>query len=306
MKRQFYIWTAGLVLLISISFIDIFMNCQSHNHDILWLLRIPKTLTALIAGAALALSGIQMQSILRNPLADPHILGITSGASLGAAAATLAGIGALSTTMSAFLGAGLTAVLIMAASRKLREATTLLIFGVMLGFILNAVISVMQYMSNAENLKIFYSWSAGSFSLTRWSEIGIMAIALIIGSVIAAGGHKGLDIILFGEDFTQMTGADTRKIHFRALISCSIMTGAVTAFCGPIGFLGIVAPHIARAIFKTSAHKTILPGSILAGCIISISADILSQLSPTPLPVSSTMALIGIPIIIYVITRKLK
>lgn len=306
MKRQFYIWATGLFLLISMSLIDIFMNYQSLDHDIVWLLRIPRTVTALTAGAALALSGIQMQSILRNPLADPHILGITSGSSLGAAAATLAGVGALSTTMSAFLGAGITATLIMAVSRRLREATTLLIFGVMLGFILNAVISVMQYTSNAENLKIFYSWSAGSFLLTSWTDISIMSIALIIGCVIAAGGHKGLDIILFGEDFARMTGADTRNIHFRALLSCSIMTGAVTAFCGPIGFLGIVAPHIARALFRTSSHKTILPGSILVGCIISISADILSQLSPTPLPVSSTMALIGIPIIIYIITRKLK
>ena len=286
--------------------IDIFMHSQSLNHDILWLIRIPKTLTALIAGAGLALSGIQMQSILRNPLADPHILGITSGASLGAAAATMAGIGALSTTMSAFLGAGLTAVLIMAASRKLREATTLLIFGVMLGFILNAIISILQYTSNAENLKIFYSWSAGSFSLTRWSDLSIMAGAVILGSIIAGNSHKGLDIILFGEDFAHMTGADTRKIHFKALLSCSIMTGAVTAFCGPIGFLGIVAPHIAKAIFRTSAHKTILPASVLVGSIISIGADILSQLSPTPLPVSSTMAIIGIPIIIYIITRKLK
>lgn len=286
--------------------IDIFMHSQSLNHDILWLVRIPKTLTALIAGAGLALSGIQMQSILRNPLADPHILGITSGASLGAAAATMAGIGALSTTMSAFLGAGLTAVLIMAASRKLREATTLLIFGVMLGFILNAIISILQYTSNAENLKIFYSWSAGSFSLTRWSDLSIMAGAVMLGSIIAGNSHKGLDIILFGEDFAHMTGADTRKIHFKALLSCSIMTGAVTAFCGPIGFLGIVAPHIAKAIFRTSAHKTILPASVLVGSIISIGADILSQLSPTPLPVSSTMAIIGIPIIIYIITRKLK
>ena len=306
MKRLLYIWTACIFLLISMSFIDIFMNCQSLNYDILWLLRIPKTLTALIAGGSLALSGIQMQSILRNPLADPHILGITSGASLGAAAATMAGIGALSTTMSAFLGASLTAVLIMAASRKLREATTLLIFGVMLGFILNAVTSILQYASNAENLKIFYNWSAGSFSLTSWSDISIMTGALFLGSAIAASGHKGLDIILFGEEFALMTGADTRKIHFKALLSCSIMTGAVTAFCGPIGFLGIVAPHIARALFKTSAHKTILPASVIIGCIISIGADILSLLSPTPLPVSSTMAIIGIPIIIYIITRKLK
>ena len=148
------------------SFIDIFMNCQSLNHDILWLLRIPKTLTALIAGAALALSGIQMQSILRNPLADPHILGITSGASLGAAAAALAGIGALSTTMSAFIGAGIAAIMIMTASRRLKGATTLLIFGVMLGFIITAVVSILQFSSDAESLKTFYSWSSGSFSHT--------------------------------------------------------------------------------------------------------------------------------------------
>lgn len=306
MKRQVYIWIVGMILLILMSFIDIFMNYDALNHDILWLLRIPKTLTALIAGAALALSGIQMQSILRNPLADPHILGITSGASLSAAAATLAGIGVLSTTMSAFLGAGLTALLIMVASRKLREATTLLIFGVMLGFILNAITSILQYTSNAENLKIFYSWSAGSFSLTSWYDISIMTGAFLVGCAIALSGNKGLDIILFGEDFAQMTGADTRKIHFKALLSCSIMTGAVTAFCGPIGFLGIVAPHIARALFRTSAHRTIMPASILIGSSISIGADILSQLSPTPLPVSSTMAIIGIPIIIYIITRKLK
>lgn len=276
-------------------------------------LRMPRMATAMLAGAALSLAGAQMQSVLRNPLADPHIMGVSSGAALGAAIATMLGgragfsgntLPGISTAGAAFLGALAAAIVILAASKKFKNATTLLIFGVMLGFIVNAIVSILQFSSDAESLKLFYSWTAGSFSNSTWPQILIMAAALAIGFIISYNSRKGLDIILFGDEFAQMAGAGVTGIRLRALLSSCVLTGAVTAFCGPLGFVGIVAPHIARAICRTSAHSTILPASLLTGCIISLAADLLSQLASAPLPTASTMAIVGIPVILYILIKK--
>lgn len=277
---------------------------------VVWKLRAPRVLTAILAGSSLALAGTQMQSILRNPLADPHIMGVSSGASLGAAIATMLG-GSLtgifhgaSVTLAAFAGALASASVILAVSRKFTSATTLLIFGVMLGFIVNAVVSILQFSSDAESLKIFYSWSAGSFSHTTIPQIAVIGIALAIGFALAFRERKGLDIILFGDEYARMSGADTGRIRVTAILSCCLVTAAVTAFCGPLGFAGIVAPHIARAMTGTSSHRVILPVSLLTGSVITLGADLISQLSPAPLPVSSTMALIGIPVILYILLKR--
>lgn len=308
MKKSKSITSAisGIAALAVLAATDILWGGISDS-EIMMLLRGPRTLTALLAGAALALSGAQMQSIFRNPLADPHIMGVSSGACLGAAIATMTGAGdssSLSIAFAAFAGAGASACIIMAASKKFRSATTLLIFGIMLGFIVNALVSVFQFSSDAESLKIFYSWSAGSFSNTTWPQIAVIGGSLILGLIIAGTGQKGLDIIMFGDEFAEMAGADTGKIRLKALLSCCIMTGAVTAFCGPLGFVGIAAPHIARWMFGTSSHKTVLPAALLTGSIISVTADLIAQISPAPLPAASTMAVVGVPVILYILIRK--
>ena len=307
-KGKAYIWAAGAGLLVLMIAADLACGGEA-GAQVLLHLRTPRVLTALLAGASLALAGGQMQSVLRNPLADPHIMGVSAGAALGAALATMSGFSlspalqGLTVAAAAFAGAVAAAGIILAASRRFKTAATLLIFGVMLGFIVNALVSALQFSSDSESLKMFYSWSAGSFSNTGWSEICIMTAVLAIGIILAWRNTKGLDIVLFGDEFAQMSGAPVSKIRHRALLSCSLLAATVTAFCGPLGFVGIVAPHMARGIFRTSAHRTILPASLLAGAVTAVTADLISQASPNVLPVASTMAIVGVPIIIYILIK---
>jgi len=272
-------------------------------------IRLPRVLTAVLSGACLALAGAQMQAIFRNPLADPHIMGVSGGAGLGAAIMTLgiSGGGILSglpIAAAAFCGAALASVLIILVSKWFHSGPTLLIFGVMLGFVFSALTSILQYTAGEESLKLFYSWAAGSFSSCGKEGLAVMAIALGAGTILAAGNTKGLDIILFGENFASLSGASPRAIRFRALLGCCIMTGAVTAFCGPIGFAGIVAPHIARKIWSTSVHRTILPASIACGSCLTLLADMASFTFKVPLPAGSTVAVIGIPLILLILLDR--
>ena len=309
--RNIYIWCGGILLLVLVAACDLACGGEA-GAQVLLHLRAPRAVTALLAGAALALAGGQMQSVLRNPLADPHIMGVSSGAALGAALATMLGwrnsmlpevLQGFTIAGAAFIGAVLTSLIILGVSKKFKTASALLIFGVMLGYMVNAIVSILQFSSDAESLKMFYSWSAGSFSNSGWNEIGIMAVILLVGFILATRNIKGLDIILFGDDFATMTGAPVHKIRLKAILSCCLLTAAVTAFCGPLGFVGIVAPHIARGIFKTSAHRVIIPASLLTGAITALAADLLSRASSSPLPISSTMAIVGVPVIIYILLK---
>lgn len=304
--RHIVVITAGIVMLALACLGDITWGGHA-GYDIMLHLRLPRMTTALLAGAAMALSGSQMQSIFRNPLADPHIMGISSGAALGAAITTMctgAALGGASIALAASIGAAGAASIILYASNRFRNASILLIFGVMLGFIITAVVSILQFSSDAESLKIFYSWSAGSFSNTTWGETAIIAGTLVTGLIISTFNHKGLDLILFGDEFTELSGGNPSRIRLSALLSCSLMTGAVTAFCGPLGFVGIIGPHIAKALLGTSAHKAILPASLLTGGLIGVCADLISRMTPSPMPVASTMALLGIPVILYIMLKK--
>jgi iron complex transport system permease protein len=217
---------------------------------------------------------------------------------------TGAALAGMSIAISASIGAAGAAGIILYASGRFRNASILLIFGVMLGFIITAIVSILQFSSDAESLKIFYSWSAGSFSNTTWTETGIIAGTLAAGLIIASFNHKGLDLILFGDEFTELSGGTPSKIRLSALLSCSLMTGAVTAFCGPLGFVGIIGPHIAKALLGTSAHKVVLPASLLTGGLIGVCADLISRMTPSPMPVASTMALLGIPVILYIMLKR--
>jgi iron complex transport system permease protein len=305
-SRPIAVMSAGIILLALLCMADITWGGIA-DAAVLWNLRLPRMATALLAGSAMALSGAQMQSIFRNPLADPHIMGISSGAALGAAIATMcagAAAGGAPIAISAAIGAGAAASVILYASRKFSNASVLLIFGVMLGFIVTAAVSVLQFSSDAESLKTYYSWSAGSFSNTTWAEAAIIAAALLLGLVMSLRNHKGLDLILFGDEFTELSGASPSKIRLWALLSCSLMTGAVTAFCGPLGFVGIIGPHIAKALLGTAAHRAVLPASLLTGGLIGVCADLISRMTPSPIPVASTMALLGIPIILYIMLKR--
>ena len=274
-------------------------------------LRMPRMLTAILAGASLSLAGLQMQTIFRNPLADPHIMGVSAGAGTGAAIATLiigsslpAALSGLTVVSAAFVGALLSSALVMLVSSRIHSATTLLIFGVMLGFVFSAITSILEYSANAESLKVFYSWSAGSFIGNGITGLLIISAALLAGIVLALVANRGLDLLLFGEEYAAMAGANPSHIRNISMVGSCLMAGAVTAFCGPLGFVGIVAPHIARTLTASSVHLRTIPATLLVGSGLSLVADILSQVFPVPLPVGSTMAVIGIPIIIYILFAK--
>lgn len=270
-------------------------------------LRLPRMLTAVLAGAGLGLAGLQMQSLFRNPLADPHIMGVSAGAGTGAAVAILVAGGssaAIPVVGAAFAGAALSAGLIVLVSARIRNSATLLIFGIMLGFVMSAVTAILEYSANAESLKMFYSWSAGSFSGNDPTSLTCIAGAFLVAAVLALSCSHGLDIALFGDDYAALSGTDLTKTRSVSMAGSCLVTGAVTAFCGPLGFVGIVAPHIARAIAGTSVHRKVIPTTVLTGASIALLADILSQVFPTPLPVGSTMALVGIPVILAILMRS--
>ena len=281
--------------------------------DILLQIRLPRALTALLAGAALSLAGLQMQAVFRNPLADPHIMGVSGGAGFGAAVATVwltagrpvpAPLAGLSMAAAAFAGAALSTLLILLVSRRLRSGGALLIFGVMAGFIFNALTSILEYMAGEEGLKLFYNWSAGSFSGTRSGQAALLAAVLLLGSLGAAGNAKGLDIILFGDEYARLSGAPAERIRLRALLGACILTGTVTAYCGPLGFVGIVAPHIARRLCGSARHGRILYPTLCVGATLAMAADLASQCVRVPLPVGSTLAIAGIPIILFILLSR--
>lgn len=281
------------------------------DHVIFMRLRLPRMLTAALSGAALALAGLQMQTIFSNPLADPHIMGVSAGAGTGAAIATLligtslpVALSGLTVVSAAFAGALLTSALVVLVASKMRSGTTLLIFGVMLGFVFSAITSILEYSANAESLKVFYSWSAGSFIGNGLDGIVVIAVALAIGLVLALLNSRNLDVTLFGEEYSTLVGVSPSKVRNISMIGSCLMAGAVTAFCGPLGFVGIAAPHIARATVGSSVHIKTIPATILIGIGLSLVADILSQSFPRPIPVGSTLAIIGIPIILYILLKR--
>ncbi len=281
---------------------EFFSQDGTLQRQIVFNIRLPRVLCAVLSGAALSLAGCQMQAVFRNPLADPHILGLSSGSALGAALAI--GLGALSVAGGAFIGACLASVCIVAVSSRFKGVTVLLIFGVLLGFVFSAVTTLCQYFSSEESLKLYHSWVSGSFSASGWDGVTYIALALLLGLFLALSNLKGLDIILFGEDFALAGGAPIGLIRIKAILSCCIMTAVVTAFCGPIGFVGIIGPHLARALTGKAAHRWIVFPSILIGGGLALIADAMSQVFSVPVPAGATMALAGVPVIMYIILGK--
>ena len=286
--------------------------------------RLPKALTAMLAGAALSVSGLQMQTLFRNPLAGPFVLGISSGASLGVALTVLlagvavglggsttllAGIslaGDTSLALSAIAGSGLVLLLVMSVARRVQSGMTLLILGLMFGYTTSALVSVLIYFSVVERIQAYISWTFGSFGGVTWRQLQVMAPAILVG---LAGGHllmKPLNALLLGETYALSLGLNVRRVRLGIIGTSAVLAGVVTAFCGPIGFLGIAVPHLCRSLLHTSDHRLLLPAVSFMGATLALGADIVAGLpgSQLTLPLNAVTALLGAPVVIWVILRQ--
>ncbi len=297
----------------------IFTDAETNFATIIIKFRLPKAVTALIVGIALSLSGLQMQTIFRNPMAGPDVLGISSGASLGVAFVILgfsgnmsiqsfAGLGNWILVASSWAGAGVVMLIIMFLSSRVKDIMTILILGIMLSSGISAIVTIMQYFSNETLLKAYVIWTMGSLGNLTSSQLNVLAISVSVGILMSFGSSKMLNALLLGENYAGSIGLNIRFARIMVFTCTSILAGTVTAFCGPIGFIGIAVPHIVRILFKTSDHKVLIPGTILAGGAVMLASDIISQLpgSDTVLPVNAVTSLIGIPVVIWVIFRNRK
>ncbi len=280
--------------------------------------RLPQTLAAILAGASLAVSGLQMQTLFKNPLAGPYILGISSGAGLGVAifimglgflgisAAEIELTAGLGTIVAAILGSTLVLFILLAVINRLKDIMTVLILGIMIGSIITAIIGIIQYFSYDAQLKSFVMWTMGDLSSVTNQQVMILLPIVLLGTFLSFAMSKALNSYLLGESNARSLGINIKKSRFYIIAITSLLTGSITAFCGPIGFVGIIVPHFARMLSNTYDHKTLIPLSILIGVNILLLADIISQL-PTmshSLPINSITSLIGIPFIIWVIFKN--
>lgn len=275
--------------------------------------RIPKALTAILCGASLSLAGLLMQTLFRNPLAGPYILGISSGAGLGVAilimGAGLFGItihSGLSTNIAAVIGALTVLAILFLVSLKVKDVMTLLIFGVMLGSISTAIIGLIQFFSTDYQLKSFIIWTLGSLSAVSYKELIVLVTLLFLGIIIALQQAKSLNTILISENFAKVLGISIFKTRLITIIISGVLAGLTTALCGPIGFVGIIIPHICRMLFQTSNHFILIPSCVLLGANILLFSDILAHLPSNglSLPINSITSMIGIPIILWIIFSK--
>lgn len=274
-------------------------------------LRLPRAITALSVGMALSLSGLQMQTFFRNPLAGPFVLGISSGASLGVAFWVLAGIsiGFLADwelVLAATFGAAILMSTVMLVSLRIKNSMALLIVGLMFGSATGAIVSILQFFSQADKIQLFLIWTFGSLAGVTWSQMSIFIPLIFLGIAGVFFVQKSLDALLLGEEYASSMGVNIKRLRFIIIITTSLLAGVVTAFCGPIGFIGIAVPHLARSLFNTARHGILIPASCLIGANLMLLCDIISQLpsSDKLLPINAVTALLGAPIVIWVILRK--
>jgi len=287
---------------------------------ILFQFRIPKAITAVMAGAALSVAGLQMQTVFRNPIAGPDILGVSSGASLGVAlfvlstgwifkGASLFSItGAWGIVLAAWIGAGSMMVLVVMIAARMRDLMTVLILGILISSAVLAIVSVMQYFSSESSLKSFIVWTMGSLGSTTRDQLSVLVPSALAGLILALLSSKFLDAFLLGENYARSMGMNLRVAYLLVFASTSVLAGTITAFCGPIGFVGIIVPHLARKLIHSPLHNRLIPATLLLGATIMLIGDLISQLPgyETTLPINSVTALLGIPIVIWIIFQQKK
>lgn len=275
-------------------------------------IRLIKAIVAVLAGIALSVSGLQMQTLFRNPLAGPYVLGISSGASLGVAifilgmpllgVATNSTLSSIGTAGAAWLGAALILAFVASVSTRIKDIMVILILGMMISSGVSAVVQILQYLSNEEALKSFVIWTMGSLGDVTSSQLMLLLPAVLIGLVVSVAVIKPLNLLLLGDQYARTMGLNVRRSRYLIFLSTTLLAGTVTAFCGPIGFVGLAIPHIARMLFSNADHRVLLPATALCGAVVLLGCDIISKW--LTLPINTITALLGIPIVIWVVIRN--
>ena len=320
MRKNSYIFIGLFLLLLLLALLDVCsgsiwisplstLNSQlsTLNSQLLLHLRLPKMITAILAGASLSVAGLMMQTLFRNPLAGPYILGVSSGASLGVALVTMCGVAVGSSGLisgAAIVGGMLTMLLVMLFAKRISSNVTLLIVGMMVGNIAGALVNMIQNFANPDSLKLFIVWTLGSLSGVSWDELPILAICIAIATVVVLMLIKPLNGLMLGEDYARGLGIHVERTRWMMVVASCLLAGGVTAFCGPIAFIGVAVPHIARGIFATSNHRLTVPASALIGANILLICDILCNIGTYSLPISTMSALFGAPIILWIVLKK--
>ena len=301
---------------IRIPFSALFHAENTVYHDIIYNFRLPKAITAVAAGGAISLAGLIMQTLFRNPLAEPYVLGISSGAGLGVALFLMASTylplflvqSGFGLVIAASLGAAIVLTMVLLVSFRIRNAVSLLIIGIMLGQIAGSLISILQNYSNPDSLKLYIVWTFGSLSSVTWNYLKIMIPCVIAGIVLVVAIQKSLNGFLLGESYAKGLGISILRTRLLIILSATLLAGTITAFTGPIAFIGIAVPHIARNLFRTSNHKTTIPAALLCGSILLLLCDLVTQLPAAGyvLPLNAISALVGAPIVIWIIVKRMK
>lgn len=294
-------------------------NSNKSAYTIIWMLRIPKIQVALLAGAALSVSGLLMQTFFRNPIAGPFVLGISSGASLGVALwilatgslTSIAALAWLQTSTSALaivamLGSGLVLALLLVVAWRVRDMNTLLILGLMLGSSTSAIVSLLQYFSSQQALQRFVFWSMGDLTGVTWDELYWLWACVLIGLIASFALSKSLDALLLGEEYAQSMGVAVGAVQRQIIVITAILAGSITAFCGPIAFVGVAVPHLARMWFRTHRHYILVGASILMGMITLLTCQWIAQLpsSEAILPINVITSFLGAPMIMYIVLSR--
>lgn len=284
--------------------------------EILLNYRLPKALTALLVGAALSVSGLLMQSLFRNPLAGPDVLGVNAGAGLGVALITflasgtggfLMGLGSWGLVVAAIFGAAAVLFLVVLTAARVPDLVSLLIIGLMFGYVGGALTNVFQHVSNPDTLKVFITWTFGSLSAVSWSMMPVLTFVVIAGLVVSFVLVKPLNVLLLGEANARALGVSIASTRYLILIATALMAGGVTAFAGPITFIGVTVPHIARGLLRSWDHRLVMPACVLVGAGLMLVCDMVTQLpglGGNTLPINSVTALFGAPIIIWILLRR--
>lgn len=283
-------------------------------------IRLPRAVTAILAGSALSIGGLLMQTLFRNPLAGPSVLGITAGASLGVAVVMLAAgtitsifaiqelsmLGSWLIIVAASIGSAAVLLLILLISLKIPDNVTLLIIGLMIGNITIALVSIWQYFSQPEQIRDYLIWTFGSLGGVPLNQLWILGLVAVGGAVIAFGLSKSLNGLLLGENYARSMGLSVDRARIWIIVSTSLLAGGITAFCGPIGFVGVAVPHLTRSLLNTNDHRILVPGTLLVGAMLMLACDIVAQVpgSSTTLPISAVTSLVGSPVVIWVIVQR--
>lgn len=271
---------------------------------IIWNLRLPRVCAALLAGVSLSVSGLALQTVFRNPLAGPFVLGISSGASLGVALSLLVGLsfGHFGVLGAAALGAFAVTSIVMWVSSRFRRVGVLLIVGLLLGYLIDALVSLLIAGSDAEALRVYVAWGMGSFGRLTLDRIWIFAVAVLVGLCLVGGCVRYLNAARLGDDFARGLGVRVDLCKKMVLLGASILAAASTAFCGPVAFVGIAIPHLAFMLFKVTNHRVLIPGAALCGAVLCLAAS----LFPVSIPLNAVLSIVGVPVILWVLVRGSK